>query len=149
VVYPSDHQFEEAFAVFARQSAGQSKKLVRYLLYALEHELGGAEADFELDAGTVEHILPENPGSEWNEVFPPKEQSAYVYRLGNLTLLERNFNRDVANKGFGAKKKAYRKSHFAMARSIDSEQWTPSTVAARQLSMAKAAVKIWRADFER
>jgi hypothetical protein len=148
-VYPSDHQFQEALGIFARPSSGQSKKLVRYLLYSLEEGSGGVMADFELDPGTIEHILPENPGDEWSKAFPPKEQGGYIYRLGNLTLLERDLNRQVANKGFSSKKKIYHKSRFQITKAIESEEWTPATVAARQAQMASTAVKVWRSDFDK
>ena len=48
----------------------------------------GRTVDSETDPATVEHVLPQNPTSGWEEDFPPDKWDAYIYRIGNLTLLE-------------------------------------------------------------
>lgn len=66
-----------------------TRKLVRYILYKVEAALpNGLHADFEIDTGTIEHILPEAYTEDWSADFSEEEAENYRYRLGNLTLLE-------------------------------------------------------------
>ena len=86
-VYPSDDAFRAAFAEKSiRTTQSRNKRVVRYILCALEKQLTGNALDFDADSFNLEHILPENPETGW-ENFSDDEVEALVYRLGNLTLL--------------------------------------------------------------
>jgi hypothetical protein len=116
----------------------------------LESDLATRMVDYEADPATIEHILPENPSSLWDTLFPPQRQDAFIYRLGNLTLLEATSNRQVGNQSYTEKLSAYQESTYRLSNSIASsypEEWTPAALQGRQQWMAERAAHIWRIDY--
>ena len=149
-IYVEDDKMEQDFATLQLKTSGQRKRVVRYVLARLETETSGNDIDPETDRGTIEHILPENPGAEWERAFPPDGQEAYRYRIGNLTLLERRLNRDIGNAPYARKVEAYRGSKYALTGEIAKiarQDWTPEQLEERQRHLAERAVRIWRSDF--
>lgn len=144
-LYVSDEDFKVAFSA-KTLNTHKNKQLARYLLYALESDAANAERSFEDDPGTIEHILPENPSENWSKAIPPNLQEEFVYRLGNLTLLEASANREAQNASYEAKRELYMKSGYAMTNSIEYAVWTPEQIRKRQEGMAKRATHIWRID---
>lgn len=150
-IYLSDEKFIQDFSSIAKPTQGNSKRLVKYILCRLEAEGRQTEVDFDTDPATIEHILPENPSSNWDSDFPQKLADASLYRLGNLTLLESNLNRDIGNLTFPEKLSAYIKSAYHLTKSIPTqnpEEWTPARLENRQAQMARRAAHIWRSDFD-
>ncbi len=145
-VYVTDQVFKRNFEVLSLSASGPKKKLIRYILFALEQYLSGKTSDFEADPATIEHILPENPGRDWEESFPPAIQPSFTSRLGNFGLLERTLNRECSNSTFEEKLQVYKKSAFALMRDLSASEWTPTAVEARQARQAKRACHIWRFD---
>ena len=149
-IYVDDEQFENDLTRWTIVAGGQRGKLARYVLARLETDAGERAVDPETDPGSVEHVLPENPAGEWAEAFPPDRWEAAVHRLGNLTLLERNLNREVGNAAYPTKRAAYEQSRYALTRAIPGlapEAWTPALIDERQRQLAARAVRVWRADF--
>ena len=150
-IYVDDGKFEEDFARFSVETTGQRKKLAKYILSRLESVISQRGCDPETDPATIEHILPENPGADWAEVFPPEHWEPAVYRLGNLTLLEPAANRRAGNADLATKLDEYARSPYTLSRELASreiEAWTPAAVDLRQREMAKIAVGAWRVDLE-
>ena len=150
-IYVDDGKFEEDFARFSVETTGQRKKLAKYILSRLESVISQRGCDPETDPATIEHILPENPGADWAEVFPPEHWEPAVYRLGNLTLLEPAANRRAGNADLATKLDEYARSPYTLSRELalrEIEAWTPATVDLRQREMAKIAVGAWRVDLE-
>lgn len=111
-VYPADEAFKAAFAdKIIRTTNSRNLRIVRYVLCALEKQGNGAEPDFESDAFTVEHVLPQNPGTDL-EAFSDEEAEAMTYRLGNMALMAKGANKDVGNAPFAAKKPVLAASAF-------------------------------------
>lgn len=149
-IYVDDVRFEQDFARLAPDSAGQGKKLIRYVLARLEADASQRPCDPDADPGTVEHILPENPSASWEVSFPRELWERSIDRLGNLTWLEPALNRQVGNADFASKRDAYRGSRYSTSRRLPDEvgeEWTPARMDARQEHMARRAVHLWRADF--
>ncbi len=145
-IYPSDAAFEEAFAdKQLRTTNGRNKKIARYLLFHIEKYLTGRDFDVDSAQYNLEHILPENPGIEW-EAIDHSDQEQFIYRLGNMTLMKSNENRNIGNQGFEVKKDMYKNSEFEITRKIaeDNTDWAPSRIAGRQRWMAKQAKSIWK-----
>ncbi len=143
-IYPSDEDFANAFNT-KTLSTKRYKKLARYILYALENQLAATERDFEDESGTIEHILPENPSAEWEAGFAREEQSNYIYRLGNLSLLEMGKNNECQNKLFTEKKTIYQTSQYIMTRDVAAyPEWTPAQLKSRQEKLSRLATSIWR-----
>ena len=147
-IYPADAPFKVAFAEKSIRTSGtRNKKLVRYILCALEHQLSGKHFDFESPQYNIEHILPMNPEEGW-ETFRNDELAACVDRLGNMAMLETKPNRTIGNADFASKRAIYQESSFELTRKIasDNDDWTPARLAARQQSMANLASTVWRVN---
>jgi len=145
-IYIDDRTFRAAFSEkIIRTTDSRNKKVVRFILLALEKYLSGQVPDFSSDTFNVEHILPQNAEDGWGG-FSNEEASGLVYRLGNMTLMSMGDNRDIGNEEYASKRTVYSQSGFEITRKIAREysQWTPATIAARQDWMAKQATSIWR-----
>lgn len=149
-LYVDDERFVRDFAAREIETQGRRKKLAKYVLCQLEGDASGQRLNWETDAGTIEHVLPENPSSEWDESFVPERQKDFVYRLGNLVLLEPSINRDAHNAPFGRKMTLYANSAYAGTRALSESalaEWTPAALTERQSRMALRAAHVWRSDF--
>ncbi len=147
---PSDDKFERDFAELSVETSGQSAKLTRYILCNLSNAAAGTNIDWNTDPGSIEHILPENPGAEWDASVPTDRQEQYAYRLGNLILLEKRLNRDAGNRRFEDKLGLYAQSAYPLTRALHEHaphDWTIAAIEARQAQMAKKAKAIWKSDF--
>lgn len=149
-VYVDDEKFMRDFLHKEMETTGRRKKVVKYMLCQLENDVAGVSGDWETDPGTIEHILPENPAGEWDETFNPERQKDFIYRLGNLLLLEPSLNRNCRNAAFSEKLELYRDSAYEQTKQLSESgttEWSPATLMARQRRMAERAAHIWRSDF--
>lgn len=147
-IYPSDDKFRNAFAEkILKTTQSRNRRVVRYLLFQLERQLSGKEYDFESETYSIEHVLPENPETDWHQ-FADEEVENVAYRLGNMTLLTAADNRAVGTKGFEEKRKVYQASEFEITQKLAEEnaEWNPERITSRQQWMAKQATSIWRID---
>ncbi len=142
-LYPADIDFKNSFSTKSISTKRQ-KRLIRYVLYAIENHLGHASYDFEENPGTIEHILPENGNENYAEDFPPAIYDSMVYRLGNYTLLEGSKNSACEALPFAEKKAIYQTSQYELSRQIASDRWTPNTLDRRQERLADHASSVWR-----
>jgi hypothetical protein len=146
-VYVEDTRFRQTFMYAALRSAGQRRKLTRYVLAKLESGVSGRNRDWETDPFTVEHVLPENPGPAWDPELTRDGSRAWIDRIGNLTLLEPTKNRDVGNDSFARKSTVYATSGYELTRRIDGTEWSKERIEARQDELAAIAARVWRSDF--
>jgi uncharacterized protein with ParB-like and HNH nuclease domain len=148
-VYPMEDQFKLAFTgKKLKTTSGRNKKVMRHVLFRLERQLSERDFDEESAKYTLEHILPEHPAEEWADIAE-NIQEDMIYRLGNMTLLESDANRDIGNAEYAVKLEAYRKSDFQLTRAVAEHYntWNERKVEARQKKMADIASSIWRVDF--
>ncbi|MCG9893432.1 MAG: DUF262 domain-containing HNH endonuclease family protein [Thermosynechococcaceae cyanobacterium MS004] len=145
-IYVPDEKFQQDFSLLAITTKGQKKKVVRYILYKLEVDARKSN-DVSEDSFSIEHILPENSSSEWQQDFTDAQLDEMVYRLGNLTPLEISVNRDIGQQRYSIKQQHYSQSAYVLTQQVMAEEWTPNTIAMRQERLAKRAVQIWKADF--
>lgn len=147
-LYVSDNDFKNDFSTITLYSYGRDKKLVRYILFEIENHLQqGGDNDFEYNPATIEHILPENPPVQWDKYFPPVLQEAYIYRLGNYTLLEDHLNNECGDSLLETKKISYAKSQYMISKKILVDEWTPTTLDLRQQEMSRWATACWRVPY--
>ncbi|RCR69505.1 DUF262 domain-containing protein [Larkinella punicea] len=147
ILYINDDNFRNYFTLkMFNTTNSQQKKIARYILYKIESYLaGGVNASYDLDDGTIEHILPENMDEDWSQMFSDEEHSRNVYMLGNLTLLEPSKNgRDAAQKIMKDKIEVYKTSKFALSNEITATDWTVKMIQHRQMRLAKIATGIWK-----
>ena len=112
-LYISDTVFKNNFSTIAFNTK-RNKRLIRYILFELENKLSNSAIiyDFEENAATIEHILPENPAIEWEGAFPKNITLNYVFRIGNYALLEESKNRNIGNKPYDEKLEVFKTSVF-------------------------------------
>jgi hypothetical protein len=147
-IYLRDDGFRNAFAEKSlKTTQSHNKRVERYLLFQLERQVSGKEYDFESERYSIEHVLPENPGTDWAQ-FADEQLESMTYRLGNLTLLASAVNRDIGNKSFAEKREVYCTSEFEITRQLAEEnaEWNAERIAAWQNRMARLATAIWRID---
>jgi hypothetical protein len=145
-IYPADSIFVGAFSEKTiRTTQSRNNKVVRYILSSLEKYLTQIEIDNSAANTSIEHVLPQNPGDGWDQ-FSDEEVGAFAYRLGNMTLLAANSNKDAGNQTHELKRKEYERSTYSITKKIASDypQWTVSQIENRQKWMAKQATAIWR-----
>jgi uncharacterized protein with ParB-like and HNH nuclease domain len=142
-LYPNDADFKNDFSTKSL-STKRGKKLVRYILFALENHLSHNNHDFEENPATIEHILPENGNENYIDNFPLSIHESVVYRLGNYTLLEEDKNRKCEILPFSEKKAVYHSSQYSLSKEIQQNDWTPNTIDRRQSNLANYASSIWR-----
>lgn len=148
-VYPEDEPFKAAFAdKELRTTNSRNKKVVRYILFEIEHNRSGQDLDFESASYNLEHVLPEHPDESWSYIEESR-QDRLIYRIGNLTPLETKRNREHGNGDYASKRAVYEKSDFQITRAIAEhyETWDEQKIDARQRQLAKLAVSLWRIDF--
>lgn len=147
-IYPQDQQFKAAFAEKElRTTNTRNKKIVRYILFEIEKQVSGKAFEFESAKYTIEHILPENPSDEWNNIEESK-QDRLIYRIGNMTILETAKNREIGNSSYSSKTAAYSESEFRITSAICEHYntWDEKKVTARQNKMSDVAAGIWKME---
>ena len=148
-VYPEDGEFRAAFIEKSfRTTSSRNRKGVRFILFKLEERLSRNSYEFENARYGIEHVLPENPGDDWQQ-FNEQQREASTYRLGNMTLLDSSTNRQLGNIGFTERQRAYLESEFSITRKLGEEfdTWTVDKIRVRQGWMAKQASSIWQVNF--
>jgi hypothetical protein len=138
---PKDEMFAQSFAAlsFNTTEHGYARYLLRlfdeYIATTQEVTVAGA------DRVHVEHIYPQTPkdAERW------ENHSAFVNRLGNLTLLDRRLNEQIKNSDFQTKKtQAYQSSKLEVTRQLLTyADWSPERVEERQASLLGLARKMW------
>lgn len=148
-VYPEDKQFKASFTEKElRTTNSRNRKVVRYILFAIESQSSGEHFDSDSKAYNLEHILPENPDDSWAGIDEAK-QERLVYRLANMTPLEVTANRKIGNQGFEKKCETFATSQFKITRAIAEhyDTWGEKEVEKRQSQLANRAAGIWRLEF--
>ena len=145
-VYPNDDKFKAAFAEKAFLTTNsRNKKVLRYILFAIERQKSGCDFDFESAKYNIEHILPEKPSQTWSHIEEAK-QNSLIYRIGNMTPLETALNREIGNDGYDVKRSSYARSAFQITRAVAEhyDSWDENKIDARQKRLAQAAAGIWK-----
>lgn len=147
-IYVIDDNFEQVFSTLSINTK-RKKELVKYILIKIENQISNKDYQAEEAIATIEHILPENPGSVWEDTFPIEKQEDYIYRLGNYSLLESNINNKLDNNmPFIDKLAKYKHSSYLLSKEYcDYEKFTSKEISLRQDKMAKIAKSIWKSSF--
>ena len=144
-IYVSDLNFENDFSTKEFKNTTRNHKIVKYILSKIEVYQHKNEIDPESDLFTIEHILPENADDTWGN-FTFEEINRSVYRIGNLTLLERKLNREAGQKGYVEKIVLFAQSNSELTKTLTDNfnTWNEDKLAARQRELAKHAKAIWK-----
>jgi uncharacterized protein with ParB-like and HNH nuclease domain len=143
-IYVADVNFENNFSTKEFKSTSRNHKIVKYLLAKIERHQYSRDVEPESDLFTVEHILPENANDTWGE-FTFEAIERCVYRIGNLTLLEKNLNKVAEQLPYQEKANIFRQSNIELTRNLPTyfNSWNEEKIGARQRDLAKHAKYIW------
>jgi hypothetical protein len=143
-IVPTNRQFEDAFAS-ARVSKGY---LARYYLRAIDKTMAAdpdpefvANEDYE--ATNLEHIIPLKAGPQWG--LSSDELASAQNLIGNLTLLSAKKNVMAGNAVFSEKVAVYKESAYGVTNQLEvfGDHFGLEQIRARQIELAKVAVKTW------
>ena len=142
-----DIEFKSSFKEKSFPYNSRNAKVVKYILGKIEHFKGSTQfVRFDDENVSIEHIYPQNPTEEWQ--LDESKMQRFVFRLGNMCLLEKGLNREIQNSVFADKVDIYKKSSFYYAKKISSDytEWNDNAIIKLQGEMANAAVSIWCAS---
>ena len=104
-VIPDNARFEAAVATATCHRLGTRVTT----LSALQQQEDGQTEPYYVPSEelTLEHIFPENPGSEWDHI-PSTSAEELLNKLGNQALLPATVNSGLGNVGYSTKKASSR-----------------------------------------
>jgi uncharacterized protein with ParB-like and HNH nuclease domain len=144
---PDDTAFIQSFS----KKDVRISRLAKYILVNLNDHLLKAQGKKELAASilriNLEHIIPLKPDKDWQNYLKAHNirLEEWKHRLGNMTILAKEYNRKSANKFFANKKKIYLKSTLPINDELKSyEEFGPKQIEERQQKMAEIALDIWK-----
>jgi uncharacterized protein with ParB-like and HNH nuclease domain len=144
---PDDMTFIKDFS----EKCVKNTKLAKYILFKINDyllkEKGEKEKVTDINRVNLEHIIPKKPDDEWKKFLKEKsiELEKWVHRLGNMTILCKEYNRKIANKFFTKKKEMYMKSTLPINDDLkEYEEFGQNEIIKRQEKMAKIAKEIWK-----
>ncbi|MDA3798237.1 MAG: DUF262 domain-containing HNH endonuclease family protein [Kiritimatiellae bacterium] len=145
-IYIEDDTFENDFTRAEFSNTTRNRKIIKYILTKFESDVSGVSHDVFSDKNSIEHILPENPDDSWD--ISDAEVESATFRIGNLTLLEKNDNNDLGNESYLCKREVYSASTFGITRKIAETYhiWGMEQIVSRQTSLAAKAKSIWSFD---
>lgn len=147
-VYIADSEFNGAFVNKSFVVNARNNKIVKYILGKIELHDGGRTVDIYNDLDTIEHILPQSPDEDiWG--FDTDNIEQWIYRLGNMCVLESGLNHNIGNQPYSEKVEVYRRSSFTNTGNIPESytSWDSHSIHKRQSQMAKVAKGIWKIQF--
>lgn len=143
-IYISDINFENDFSTKEFKNTSRNHKIVKYILSKIEGYKYQNEISTESDLYTIEHILPESADESWG--ISQESINRSLYRIGNLTLLEKKLNKGADVLRYSDKVNFFNKSNSRITNSLSEnyESWSEEKISARQRDLAKDAKSIWR-----
>lgn len=144
-IYVNDSNFENDFSTKEFKNTSRNHKVVKYILSKIEGYRFRNEINPDSDIFTVEHILPESADVTWGD-FADEEITRSIYRIGNLTLLEKRLNQEAGTSKYDKKKNQYVLSNSELTKTIveNYDTWSEDKIASRQRELAKHAKSAWR-----
>lgn len=144
-LYPNDRTFKDIFK-YHTMSGSQNNKKIRYLLTQIENHLSNTNTDY--NTWTLEHIIPYNITAEWTKYYDG-QYNQEIDRLGNMTLVTAQENKDCGVRLFDEKKIIYKKSNATLSNKLSEyEQWDSNTLERHQDWLAEQAIEMWGIHFE-
>jgi hypothetical protein len=142
IIIPADDRFR----LSVKTASVPTSSLARYYLRKMQTIADGSrEPQYTPATGkqiTLEHVLPRNPGCDWN-IAPDVARGLYN-RLGNQALLVGSANSRIGNGGFDTKKSALASSEFSLTNCISGNaEWGEKEISARGETLSGHALKAW------
>ncbi|MFC1685594.1 DUF262 domain-containing protein [Nanoarchaeota archaeon] len=146
-ISPREKEFIACFESLEIKNA----KIAKYILYKIEDFLSKIEDSSKehtpkKEVINLEHIIPKRPNKEWKEFLEKNKlnHSELLFKIGNLTLLLDEYNKNASNSYFTIKKNMYLKSRLCLNKELKNfEQFSEKELMLRQSKIGKLAEKIW------
>lgn len=137
-----DSIFEENFRNWT--GGPTAKEAIRYIFRKIHnHHSLSLEINIDNSDVQIEHIMPQDK-TLWPEI-DEQSHAEYLWKLGNLCLLDGSFNKSNSNKPFADKKETYKTSLIKPNSEIaDYSSWGVNEIKERQKKLAQDALKIWK-----
>ena len=117
--------------------AGCSRRVIKYALFRICEQKGTELWEQGLNSPELEHIRPESESRE--------DGRNKVCSLGNLCVLEREYNSNCSNKDYKDKVEEYKKSNFSMPEKLvkrSKRDWTDKKIDARKKDMKEDIMEL-------
>ncbi len=140
-VFPGDKEFERALNT---TNVYGNTALCRFLLVDIEN--GDSKETLNVAGLTVEHIMPQTLGVEWNYISQEKHDE-YLDVLGNLSVS--GYNSELSNKSFSEKKKIIKDNSKAVILNSDvwdRDTWNISDIISRGHRLSKIILKRYKVE---
>lgn len=136
---------DQQFKLFFATCSVKKKPVIRYIFKELiQNENDEVKINEDTNSVHIEHILPQSIG-EWE--IDPEKHKEYLWRLGNLTLLGKEYNEKILNRKFEVKKTMYKDSKISHNHSIaEYVIWDIKSIDKRQAQLAALAINRWKKD---
>ncbi len=136
-----DEDFYNSFCTYHKQTANY----IRYILLSIHNHLStNHEINRDYSRVNIEHIMPQTITPDTWPGIDKETHEKYLWRLGNLILLDDNLNKLSSNKTFKDKQKFYKNSLIKPNQELQKyDVWTPKQIEERQKNLANIALKIW------
>jgi uncharacterized protein with ParB-like and HNH nuclease domain len=138
----SDEDFKNSFCTFATKT----QPYIRYTLLSIHEYLNtNHEINRNPQQVNIEHIMPKTITDAWPGINNETHEK-YLWRLGNLALLDDKLNKKASNQSFKDKQKIYKDSMIKPNEDLATKytEWGPKQIEDRQKELAKIALQIWR-----
>lgn len=134
----SDEEFQNSFCTFSTKT----QPYIRYILLSIHNYLDtNHEINRDPQKVNIEHIMPKS--NAWPNIDDDTHDK-YLWRLGNLALLDDKLNKKASDRAFKDKKRIYKKSLIKPNQNLlKYDKWTPTQIESRQKELADIALKIW------
>ncbi|MDD3725832.1 MAG: DUF262 domain-containing HNH endonuclease family protein [Candidatus Ratteibacteria bacterium] len=144
---PSREQFISSFINLEIKN----KKLAKYILLQINNYLfkkqGKNEITTDINKVNLEHIIPLHPDEEWRKFLKENniDFEKWIYKIGNMTILLKEYNKKIANKFFDKKREMYRKSELPLNDFLQGcKKFGIDEIKERQQQMAEIAEELWK-----
>jgi hypothetical protein len=137
---PTDTAFKSAFIAYGNVTSPRAKYILAMLekADALKNGRRPKALEWASTSINIEHVLSQKSAKT------DESLADVVGMIGNLALLERKLNRDLADKDFTKKVTTYGASDFGLTRAIgDQPTWSRSEILARTEKFSELACIAW------
>lgn len=155
---------DELFAASLRSKTTRDTSLQAYAMRSICFGITGNDVTTDKYVVSVEHIAPQKPSNPmWFTKVAPEDSDNdlpmyedYIYRWGNITILEQKLNASVGNEEWNIKKngklkkngidrfQGYKDSSIAMIKDLLSmEDWTSQDIDRRTEWFVRQALDYW------
>ena len=158
---PGDDIFENSFKL----GISKETKLQAYVMRSLCFGITGSDVTTNRREVSVEHIAPQNPRSDyWFSVIAPNSSSEenvkiyqdFVYRWGNITILENKLNSSIRDAEWNIKKNGngrkggYNLSSIQTTKDLmNFSNWSAELIEKRSEWVAEQALIYWKKEIPR